>query len=262
MDIDDSVFRMFLRERASFREVRVPADVEWSSQSDVLAVTRMLSFGNAGAKFRTYALLGGFEDAAFQTITQSFVSQPTVSGMETRHSASYFASALISAIRDFTDNDSGVDAACEGVSAAIQIGRASKGLRKAMRRQIRRTLDSPQWDLQNQEAGKWNCPFCGENTQDDGEGFPRVCHLNDMHPDALPARKDTGCATKWNRAFVWNHLVKALAGLVRAKSWPNHRKYFIRTSLLPGLDEHFCRPDAGEFPLALEKGCHFILETE
>jgi len=238
---------MFLEERASFRSLGEAVSVDWTQTEDVATIIRLLSVGNAGDKLRAYKRLETFDDAAFRHVAAVTVSQRTVHGLETRSIESYLSAALICAVRDFTDTDSGVDAACEGVKAAVRLGDRASGLRKAARHQIRRTLNSETWRLEREASGIWHCPYCGADKKDDGDGFPRVCHLRFSHPESLPSRTDLGCPTSWNRRFVWNHLLLTLSGLVRSRSWPNHRHYFVGTALEDALERHFSREGTAAF---------------
>lgn len=221
--------------------------MDWSNQDYVCTLIRSLAFGNGHAKYGAYGVLDSFDHGAFQALAPDTLTQNVVGRSESRTIEAYLASALVAAVRDFTDTNTGVDAACDGIEAAVLVGDRSRGVRKAMRRQIRRTLDCSRWNADRDDSIHWQCSFCGVTVEDDGEGYPRRSHLNDAHPMALPARHDTGCANRWNRGFVRGHLLLLLAGLLRGKSWPNHRRYF-EGKAWEALNEHFADQSAGKMP--------------
>jgi hypothetical protein len=223
-------------------------DLNWQDRTELCDLIRRLAAGRGHDKYDDYQILSRFDDEAFSLIAGEQMTQPLVSGDESRSVESYLAASLVAAIRDFTDTNTGVDAACDGVRVAAEIGRKSKGLRKAMRRQIRRTLDAPIWAERRSDNVPWQCPFCGVSVFDDGEGFPRRLRLNESHPKALPARDDVGCASTWNRGLVRGHMLLLLAALLRPDSWPKHRRYFVGMRAFAALEDHFSRENAGGLP--------------
>ncbi|MFA5251554.1 MAG: hypothetical protein WC454_03085 [Phycisphaerae bacterium] len=247
---------MYIRERASARTANEPILVDWAKTADIVKIMNLLSSGSGGDKFRAYGVFDTFDDVKFQLVSKHILFQPVVNGTETGTIEDYLVASLVSAIRDYIDYDSGVDAVCDGVRVVIMVGERSSGLRKAMRRKIRHTLDSERWRLtkkdfdsvrDKKDLGYWLCPFCGQKKVDDENGLPRICHLNDVHPNSLPSLSDLGCPSSWNRRFVWDHLLIALSGLIRGKSWPNHKRYFCGTSIEKQLKEHFAKQNAGIF---------------
>jgi len=203
--------------------------IDWANADDVLSLIRTLAYGNGHGKYDAYQALSDFDEVRFKKITGTKYSQLLATGIESRTIQTYLGSALIAAVRDFTDTNTGSDAACDGVEIAARVGEQSKGIRKAMRLQIRRTLDSPTWKQKSKKFILWKCPFCGTQVVNDLANSARRKHISEEHPNALPARNDVGCVFKWNRGFVRHHLLLLLAALIRKESWTYHQKYFVKT---------------------------------
>ena len=224
--------------------------MKWDSQPEVLDLCRALAFGNCHAKDAVYKDLRLFDPRAFNVLALRSVWQDTVDGTENRSIRSLFAASMVGAVRDFTDSEGAVDSALNGVPVGAWLGVRYPPLRKAMRRQLRRGLDSRVWTLSGDGSDSpragfidaddgvfWPCPYCGDVVAAE-DGYGRRSHLAD-HPDALPARGDVGCAI--SRRFTRDIMLLLLATLVRSESLANHRRYFEGTEAAEALEAHFAR---------------------
>jgi len=241
--------------------------VLWVQPQDVLDLCNSLAFGGCRHKDAAYEDVRSFSPDAFARISHMAITQQVVHGPEARTIESYFAASLVSAVRDFTESEGRVDSALDGVPVAAWVGSASPALRTSMRRQVRRTLDSPIWmvagdtsDLPTAgfttgrpERSNWECQYCGEPVNC-GEGYGRLNHMA-SHPAALPARRDFGCAV--SRRFARNLVLLLMALLVRGRSWPRHREYFAGTGALAMLDAH---SDGGNNGMAGFEACATSLQ--
>lgn len=153
--------------------------------------------------------------------------QETVDGSEEHRLKTFLAILLMRVMRDFTDTDKSVYKSHNAVTIIVGWCKYDRDLRKLVRAQIRRCLSSPTWQTDAAINYSGRCVYCGEIVVIDDEGFGRVRHLKERHPDALPVEGDEGIP--FGRAHIYvarDHLLKCLAGLVRRESWDNHRRFF------------------------------------
>jgi hypothetical protein len=202
----------------------------------------LLSFGNASDKFRAYRVFDIFDDVTFRFVAEYTLSQPVIKRTETSSIESNFVASLFSAIQDYIESDSSVTVTCEEMRVTIAVRERSSGLQKALRHQILRTLDGVEWSWNKQGLGFLSCSFYGRKESDDGYGVPRNCYLNDAYPNSMTSRNNLGCPSLWNRFRVRDHILIALSGPVRGKSWPIHICYFHGILSEKQLEEHFAKP--------------------
>jgi len=113
--------------------------------------------------------LGDLSDPRFE--------QFTIMGKENHRLKTYLAILLMRAMRDFTDTDSGVYKSHNAVDAIVKICRSERDLRKRVRAQIRRTLNSPRWQYDSPIEEIWVCVYCGSKVRNDEEGLARMEHM-------------------------------------------------------------------------------------
>lgn len=187
-------------------------------QEDLLI--KKIKEANSGAYFPTITPI------ELSTITDLYVEQETIFGVERHRIKTYLAILFMRSMRDFTDTDKGIYKSHNAVDPIVEICLTEIALRKRIRKQIRRFLDSPRWQYSSLIEKTWTCVYCGDNVTNDGEGFARRSHL-ESHSGALPVEVDDGFPfSQAHIRVARGHIVGCLCGLVRKESWIIHRSYF------------------------------------
>ncbi len=213
--------------------------IEWNNKEAVQDVIRALAFGSHRTRLEALRTCESFDVAAFEAVADETGIQLLVGGVEYRTLDAFLATALVCAVRDFAPNQESVDVSAMARDVAIHIAEASTALRVAMRRQIRRTLNSPQWQVHARDDHRWNCPWCAARIKEDGTGEFRRNHIQEHHPDAMPCRTDHGMPMQWNREMARNNLLVVLAGVMTAEFYREDKQYFRGTKLEESLQRNF-----------------------